>query len=184
VAACAGGIAFRRYEYGHEVNRRVHDGSETIEKFLELAVILLLGSLITLKGLRAPGVSGWALAFVLIFLIRPLAVTVSLVRSRLAWRERAFLAWFGVKGVASLNYAAIAVGAGVLSTSEESTLFWTVAVCVIVSIVVHGISATPVTRLLLDPNAGPSSGEQRQATDATPDGRGPREEALSGTAPP
>ncbi len=181
VAAFAGGIAFRRYEYGHEVNRRVHDGNETVEKFLELAVILLLGSLITLEGLGEPGVSGWALAFVLIFLIRPLAVAVSLVPSRLAWRERAFLAWFGVKGVASLNYAAIALGAGVLSASEESTLFWTVAVCVIVSIVVHGVSATSVSRLLLDANAGRESGGDRHGADAGPEGE-LTDEALAGPA--
>ena len=51
----AGGLAFRRYEHDHELNARVHDGAEIVEKFGELAVILLLGSMLTLDGLGAPG---------------------------------------------------------------------------------------------------------------------------------
>ena len=146
LAAFAGGVAFRRYEHGHEYNRRVHDGAEHVEKFGELALILLLGSTVTLAGLQAPGWSGWLLAPLLLVVIRPLSVAVALLRTGLAPRERAFTAWFGVRGIGSLYYVAVALGAGVLSDSEASVLFWTVAVCVIASIVVHGISATPLSR--------------------------------------
>ena len=146
VAGFIGGLAFRRFEYGHEYNRGVHDGMEKVEKFLELAVIVLLGSLLTLAGLAAPGPAGWLLALLILLVIRPLAVMVSLPGSGLSGRSQAYLAWFGVKGVASINYVAIAIGAGVLSTDEESLVFWTTAACVIVSIVVHGVSAEAVTR--------------------------------------
>jgi NhaP-type Na+/H+ or K+/H+ antiporter len=149
LAAFAAGMAFRRYEYEHEHNRRVHDGAEMVEKFLELAVVLLLGTTVTLAGLQAPGLAGWLLAPLLILLIRPLAVLACSAGFSLRRRETAFLAWFGVKGVASLNYAAIAVGSGVLAAHEEALVFWTTIACVIVSIVVHGISATPVGARLL-----------------------------------
>ena len=83
LAAFAGGVGFRHYEHGHEYNRRVHDGAETVEKFGELAVILLIGSMVGIAGLQAPGLSGWLLVPVLLVVIRPLAVGVSLVRSGL-----------------------------------------------------------------------------------------------------
>ena len=51
LAVFAGGLAFRRYEHDHELNGRVHAGAEQVEKFMELAAILLLGSLLT--GARA-----------------------------------------------------------------------------------------------------------------------------------
>ena len=146
VAGFVGGLAFRRFEYGHEYNRGVHDGMEQVEKFLELAVIMLLGSMLTLAGIQAPGLAGWLLAPLLLFGIRPLAVMLALPGSGLSARSQAYLAWFGVKGVASINYAAIAIGAGVLSAGEESLVFWTIAACVIVSVVVHGVSAEAVTR--------------------------------------
>jgi NhaP-type Na+/H+ or K+/H+ antiporter len=146
LAAFAGGVAFRRYEHGHEYNRSVHDGAEHVEKFGELALILLLGSTVTFAGLQAPGWSGWLLAPLLLVLVRPASVFLALSRTALPWRERAFVGWFGVRGIGSLYYVAVALGSGVLSESESLVVFWTTAVCVIASIVVHGISATPLSR--------------------------------------
>jgi len=81
VAAFVGGLDFRRYDFGHEINRRAYDGAEVVEKFTELTVILLLGSIVTLSGLSAPGLAGWLLAPLLLLLIRPVLVGVLLVRS-------------------------------------------------------------------------------------------------------
>jgi sodium/hydrogen antiporter len=146
LAAFAGGVGFRHYEHGHEYNGRVHDGAETVEKFGELAVILLIGSMVGLAGLKAPGFEGWLLVPVLLLLIRPLAVAVSLVGSGLPAFERGFVAWFGVRGVGSLYYAAVAVVTGVLTPDETEVIVWTALACVMVSILVHGLSATPVSR--------------------------------------
>lgn len=156
VAAFVGGLGFRRYEHSHEVNRRVHDGAELLEKFGELAVILLLGSMITFAGLGELGWSGWLLVPVLIFVIRPLTVLLSLQRSRIGDRgERAFVAWFGVRGIGSLYYAAVVVESGVLPEDDTSRLFWTVAACVLVSIVVHGVTSWPAERRLLGESRTP-----------------------------
>ena len=149
VAAFCAGVAFRSYESDHEYNRHVHDGAEVVEKFGELVVILLLGSMVTLTGLEAPGLSGWLLVPLLLFVIRPALVMALFSRSSMSLRERAFVAWFGVRGVAAIYYSVVVLGAGVLATDEEMTIFWTAAVCVIVSIVVHGVSATPLMRRLV-----------------------------------
>jgi NhaP-type Na+/H+ or K+/H+ antiporter len=149
LAVFAGGLAFRRYEHDHELNGRVHAGAEQVEKFMELAAILLLGSLLTGEGLTAPGWKGWLLALVLLVVIRPLSTFISLVRSQVDTRGgRTFVAWFGVRGVGTLYYAATVVGAGVLSGGEEKLVVWTAIACVIVSIVVHGVTGGPALRLL------------------------------------
>ncbi len=146
LAAFAGGVAFRRYERDHEYNRRVHEGAEMVEKFSELGLILLLGSVVTISALDEPGIGGWLLVPVLLLVVRPAAVTAALVGSGMAGRERSFLAWFGVRGIGSLYYAAVAVGAGVLSSDEASTVFWTTAACVITSVLIHGMTADPLGR--------------------------------------
>ena len=146
VAAFVGGVAFRRYEHGHEYNARVHDGAETVEKFAELAIVLLLGTLVTADGLKAPELGGWLLVAAVVLVLRPAAVLVSLLGSGLPARERAWIGWFGVRGIGSLYYAAVTIGLGVLSDAEASQVFWTVCVLVIVSIVVHGVTATPLSR--------------------------------------
>ncbi len=146
LAAFAGGVAFRRYEHGHEYNRSVHDGAEVVEKFGELALVLMLGSTLTITGLGVPGISGWLLAPLLLVLIRPLSVLVSLTGTSLPAGERSFVAWFGVRGIGSLYYVAYAIGVGGFAAGEDAVLFWTVAVCVVASIVVHGLTASPLSR--------------------------------------
>ena len=163
VAAFAGGLAFRRYERGHDYNRRVHEGAEVTEKFGELAAILLLGSMLTVSGLGAPGVAGWALVAVLILVIRPAAVLISSVGSRMPRGERLFMAWFGVRGVGSLYYVAIAVGAGYMTAGENEVVAWTAIAAVLVSIVVHGITAAPLSRRWLPPEARASSMVDRKS---------------------
>jgi len=149
VAGFVGGLGFRRYEFGHEYNRELHDGAEVFEKLLELAVILVLGSTVTLTALGEPGVAGWLLAPLLLLVIRPAAVFACFAPMRaLGMRSRLFLAWFGVRGVAALYFCTLAVQTGILSPSEEGTVVWTALVCVMVSILVHGMTSDPLGRKL------------------------------------
>jgi len=149
LAAFAGGVTFRRHERDHQSHRSVHAGAETVEKLTELAIILLLGSIVTLEGLQEPGWAGWLLVPVLLLVVRPLTVLLAFARSGVSPRERLFLGWFGVRGVGSLYYAAVAVAVGTLGVENEITLFWTVVICSLVSIVAHGASASPLARRLL-----------------------------------
>jgi NhaP-type Na+/H+ or K+/H+ antiporter len=128
---------------------RVHEGAEVAEKFAELSVILLLGSMLTLSGMARPGWAGWLLVPVLLLLVRPAAVLTAFVGSDRPHRERLFLGWFGVRGVGSLYYVAFAVSVGTLGAENDVDVVWTAIVCVLCSIVVHGISGTPFARQLL-----------------------------------
>ena len=99
------------------------------------------------------GIARWrllALVPILLLVVRPAAVVAAFAGSRLTRRERAFLAWFGVRGVGSLYYVAAALAAGVLARAEAATVFWTVAVVVLVSIVAHGVTGAPVSRRLIE----------------------------------
>jgi NhaP-type Na+/H+ or K+/H+ antiporter len=146
----AGGLAFRRYERDHELNASVHEGAERMEKLLELAVILLLGSMLTAAGLGGIGWEGWLLAVLLLVLVRPVACLLCLVGSRMDHAdEKAFVAWFGVRGVGTLYYLAVIVGAGALDADEQELVVWTCIAAVLISIVVHGLTAGPSLRRLL-----------------------------------
>jgi NhaP-type Na+/H+ or K+/H+ antiporter len=150
VAVFVAGLSFRHYEFGHEVNRRVHDGAEEYGKLLELLVILGLGSMVTLDRLGEPGLEGWLLAPLLLLVIRPAIVVPLADRTLMTAKERLFMGWFGVRGVATLFYSAVVLHEGVLAADEATTLFWTGAVVVMVSIVAHGVTASPLTRRWLD----------------------------------
>ena len=79
----------------------------------------------------------------------PYATAIAFLGSRLPRGDCVFIGWFGVRGIGSAYYVAVALGLGILSADEAQTLFWTVAACVVASIVVHGVTATPLARRLL-----------------------------------
>jgi NhaP-type Na+/H+ or K+/H+ antiporter len=81
-----------------------------------------------------------------ILVVRPLAVLAAFVHTPVPRAERAFLAWFGVRGIGSLYYVAVAVALGGLSLESVADVVWIVMVCVIVSIVVHGVTGAPFSR--------------------------------------
>jgi len=150
LAAFAGGLAFRRYERDHEHHGRVHDGAETVEKISELALVLLLGSMVTTAGLANPGIAGWLLVPLLLVVIRPLVTLGAFAGSSVPKHERAFIGWFGIRGIGSFYYVAVAIEAAVLADAEADKVFWTVVALTGVSILVHGFTATPLTRRLGD----------------------------------
>jgi NhaP-type Na+/H+ and K+/H+ antiporter len=70
---------------------------------------------------------------------RPVAIAMSFVRVRLPAPHRAFIAWFGPKGVAGILFAELVLKSDV---SDANLIFETAAFVILVSIVVHGLTDT------------------------------------------
>jgi len=99
-----------------------------------------------------------------LILIRPLAVSVSLIGSAVPAPERLFVGWFGVRGIGSIYYAAIAASATQLTSADASIVVWTAIACVVVSVVAHGVTAAPLgKRLLPEPGSKPGSASSQVA---------------------
>jgi NhaP-type Na+/H+ or K+/H+ antiporter len=106
--------------------------------------------MLTTSGLAAPGWEGLVVVLALIVVIRPVSCLLAFIGSRLDHPdEKAFVAWFGVRGIGSIYYAAVVAGAGVLPADEVRLLMWTAILAVIVSIPVHGATAGPSMRRLM-----------------------------------
>ena len=85
-------------------------------------------------------------ALAIVFLIRPLAGWISLIGSGHPAQERGLIAFFGIRGIGSFYYIAYGVNHGAFESSER---LWAITgLVVLLSIVVHGISATPAMRWL------------------------------------
>ena len=76
-------------------------------------------------------------------MIRPAATLLTLVGVSLSRPQRAFIAWFGVRGIGSIYYLAYALSHGVARASGQTLVDITLVV-VAASIVLHGISVTPL----------------------------------------
>jgi NhaP-type Na+/H+ or K+/H+ antiporter len=81
-----------------------------------------------------------------LLVIRPLLVLTAFAGSRLELKERIFVGWFGIRGLGSFYYAAVAFGTGALALQEKQLIFWTTVVVVGLSIVLHGLTAAPFAK--------------------------------------
>ena len=129
-------------------NRRMCDCflefGEVIAELLMLISFVLFGMALSTELDGVPLGEAALLAAVALLVIRPLALG-SLLAARTAAISndgRAFIAWFGPRGLNSLLLALLAIEAGV---PEGRELFALAGVVVIASTFVHGISATPVS---------------------------------------
>ena len=120
--------------------RMVLGFTEQFERIGEVTIVVVLGGM--LAGHLAIGDALW-FAPLLFLVIRPLAVTLSLVGSTADGTQRVLIAWFGIRGIGSVYYLTYALGHGLAGAAAERVADLTLTV-VAASIVVHGISVTPL----------------------------------------
>jgi NhaP-type Na+/H+ or K+/H+ antiporter len=159
VFVCA--MTLRSAERGHRYHAAMHDVIERLERLLTLVVLLLLGVAMTNGLLRNVPWESVVLALLLVFVIRPGAGLLALGFHRSTCRigdhvltgaERLTTSFFGVRGVGSLYYLAYATGHA--DFGDHQVLWSTVAFTIALSVLVHGVTATPAMRWLERRRAG------------------------------
>lgn len=118
---------------------------DLLSEITKFAALLVFGALITPARLSQLTVGGWTVAVLAILLVRPAAMLLSLLRSRLTRRERLTAAWFGPKGFASVVYGLLALQSGI---PDNVAIFDLVAVTIALSIVLHSSTDVPVAHAL------------------------------------
>lgn len=110
----------------------------------------------------------WSMAVLsILFLtaVRMGPVMVALIASGLPASQRAFVGWFGPRGLASIAFLMLLLDEGVIAT--DGPIFEVTVLTVAASIVLHGISAGPLSAMIGRPSdTGESSIEnQKRDTD-------------------
>lgn len=142
VCACAIRAAERHHGYHQVLHRYV----EQAERMLTVLLVFLLGGA-AVTGLLAG--TTWvevAVAAAILLVVRPLTGWLGLLGGRTGPRERAVISFFGVRGVGSLFYVTYALQEG--RFAEQGAVWRIVGLVVIGSVLVHGLSASPVMWLL------------------------------------
>lgn len=140
IAVFVTAITIRNYEMDHEYHRELHHFTDQIERIL-LAILLILfgGSLVNgILDNLSWGMALIGVAFVL--LIRPLSGLIALINTKLKFREKLAISFFGIKGIGSFFYLSFALNEAQFSNEEE--LWSLIAFIVLISILVHGLTAS------------------------------------------
>jgi NhaP-type Na+/H+ or K+/H+ antiporter len=119
--------------------------TERVEKLLEIGTILLLGSLLLVPPMLKYAGQALVVAGLLLFVVRPVGVWISMLGSRSPAPILGLFGWFGIRGVGSLYYLCYAFGKGLKGETGEQ-IAWIIYITVIISVILHGISATPLMK--------------------------------------
>jgi NhaP-type Na+/H+ or K+/H+ antiporter len=84
-----------------------------------------------------------AVACVIIFVLRPSVIAIVLSKARISWEARSFVSWFGPRGLNSLLLGLLVVQAGI---PQSEYLFAVVGIVIIGSVIVHGASASQISK--------------------------------------
>lgn len=127
--------------------------SENVSAVFQVMTFFAFGVLIV--GVSYGGGVAALVAFVVFALVvaRPVAISLSLLRTNLPTAQKAFIAWFGPKGVASMLFALLVLDSDV---PHRSLIFQVAAFTIIASIIAHGLTDTVgarwVGRRMRDPD--------------------------------
>ena len=154
-------VAFRHAHREHDFQLQMHAVTEQVERIAMMVLLLLFGGALV-SGLLAPVT--WAdmgIAAVILLVIRPVTGLIGLIGFRADWSEKMTLAFFGIRGVGSFYY--LAYGLNHMEVAGAERLWGLVGLIVLMSVLLHGLTVTPIMRSL-----DRQQGRDPDAEEATP----------------
>jgi len=154
-------VAFRHAHREHDFQLQMHAVTEQIERIAMMVLLLLFGGALV-SGLLAPVT--WAdagIAAAILLVIRPATGLIGLIGFGADRSEKLTLAFFGIRGVGSFYY--LAYGLNHMDVAAPERLWGLVGLIVLMSILLHGLTVTPIMRSL-----DRQQGRDPDAEEATP----------------
>ena len=140
VAAIALGI------WRPDISECFESRSEDLIEVVKLGVFLVFGAIFTFDVLFQDGWAAVAIVAFTLLVARPAAIFTSLAGNRqVDLFGKAFMAWFGPKGVATMTFGLFVLGSAVPDGERIAAI---AALTVLISVVVHGLSDHPGVNLI------------------------------------
>lgn len=142
LAVFVAAVTLRNTQRRHSYHAELHDFTEQVERLFMMLILVCFGAVIAegtiFQALTWPM---FFLAVVIVLILRPLAGMIGLAGGPHPLEERAAIAFFGIRGVGSFYYLAYALGQA--QFERGATLWVTVSLVVLMSVILHGIAVTP-----------------------------------------
>lgn len=130
------------------IRTRIHEFGEAESQALILFIFLLLGMILVPFSFPYWDAATVIYAVLSLTIIRMLPVAISLLGTGLSWGTITFIGWFGPRGIASVLYLLMVVIA--LGREGYEQIYAVITLTVLLSILLHGISAVPLSKLYRD----------------------------------
>ncbi|MEP1231442.1 MAG: cation:proton antiporter [Litorimonas sp.] len=144
IAAFVAGLTYGNLHVHY--SKFLHEFTETESQFLSYLTFFLFGALILPETL--PHINGKVILFAVLSLtlVRMVPVFIAMLGMGLRLPVIAFMGWFGPRGLASLLFALLVLED--LQVEQAEFIQAVVAMTVLLSVVMHGITAAPLSKRL------------------------------------
>jgi sodium/hydrogen antiporter len=137
IAAFVCGISLAAAE--HDIADDFVVFSENVSSILQVLTFFVFGALIVATGYHGNDLPLVAFVAFALLVARPAAIMASFLRVKLPNPHRAFIAWFGPKGVSGMLFAVLVLNS---KADQGNAIFETAAFVILASIAVHGLTDT------------------------------------------
>jgi NhaP-type Na+/H+ or K+/H+ antiporter len=139
------------------------DYGEVTSEIAMLLAFIFFGAVLSTTIGAVPLLPTLGFALLVLAVARPVAISLALWRAPISPHGRRFIGWFGPRGLSSLLFALLLVADGV---PDAERLLAIAGIVVIVSVVVHGVSAAPLAARYGQAVAAGTLAEEREGTAA------------------
>lgn len=136
VFVCAITLGILRPDIRESFEARAKD----VVEIVKLVIFVVFGAVLTVDGLLTDGWAAVAIVVLTLLVARPVAIWIALAGTGLAADVKGFIAWFGPKGVATMAFSLLVLAEDVPGGDRIASI---AALCVLVSILAHGLTDTP-----------------------------------------
>lgn len=147
LAVFIAGLILRRSAEGDEFNSELHDFADETERLVMMVLLVLFGGMLTGgELLRDIGWTNVLVAGLVLLVIRPVIGYLGLIGVDRPPLEKFVIAFFGIRGLGSVYYLAFGLNHG--DFPMQHSLWETLGLIVLGSILLHGLTVTPIMRHL------------------------------------
>lgn len=153
LAVFIAGLILRRSSRGDRFNSELYDFADETERLVMMVLLVLFGGMLTGGELLATVTwDNVVMAAVVLVVVRPAVGWISMLGVKRPALEKFVVAFFGIRGLGSVYYLAFALNHG--NFPDQHALWETVALIIMGSIVIHGLTVTPLMQRLATETGG------------------------------
>ncbi|GHA63534.1 cation:proton antiporter [Pontibacter akesuensis] len=165
IAVFVAALTVSNIEEEHEYHVEMHDFVNQVERIIMVILLMLFGGSLVTGILDYLTWQGAVVGLVLLFFIRPISALPSMLGTYSTTKEKLAVCFFGIRGIGSFFYLSFALDKVAFPESNE---LWSItAFIVMVSVILHGLTATNAIKVL--DRERKKSGRPVLEVDQTPD---------------
>lgn len=146
IAVFVAAITMSNCEPEHDYNTQMHDFINQVERILMVILLIVFGGSLVTGLLNYLTWQGAAVGLLFLFVIRPIGGYLGMWGIKLPAREKVAISFFGIRGIGSFFYLSFALDK--IDFAEAGQLWAVAGFIVLVSVVLHGVTASKAMQYL------------------------------------